>query len=146
MWIVIVVVAILIVIVFCFLRSEKSIMYSFVLEEQKRANRKKEEEYGSEFAPGVNDDTIYFRVTGKNGTKSCIHDSGVKVNHLTLEQKKHIQIPILKTEYNDTKEVSIEEPNLIEYGQQIRNLNKILPIEPSNLIDKGNYFIVTIAL
>jgi len=92
------------------------------------------------FKPGVDHDTIYFRVIDENGVESYIHDSGIKPEMLNGK----VKISVVKKEYNNGNVKNLERPVIIKYGRQIMNLDKTYKIPKDHLKDNKLHYTITI--
>ena len=95
------------------------------------------------FTPGVDHDTIYFRVVDEYGQISYLHDSGVKPGAVARDNGK-FDLDIVKKEYNEGKVQEIGIPRVIKYGQQITDLKHTYQIPSDQVKDKGLYYVVTV--
>lgn len=100
------------------------------------------ETLASHFRPGVDHDTLYFRVTDENGVTSMIHDSGIKPS----ESKKFDHVPffISKREYNEGEEKTIGLPKKLEIGTQIFDLGSTVSVEKHQIVEKSDHYIVNV--
>lgn len=94
------------------------------------------------FKPGVDHNTIYFRVTDSQGQVSYVHDSGV--NPGKAAQDGEFKLNVVKQEYNNGEQRHLQMPVKVEYGQQIANLKHVYNIGPDRVKDKNSYYVLTI--
>lgn len=102
------------------------------------------ETLASHFQPGVDHDTLYFKVTDEVGVTSMIHDSGIKPSELKKSKNSHIPIFISKHEYNEGQEKKVRLPKKIEIGTQIFDLKNVVSVEKHQVSDKGDHYIANI--
>ena len=102
------------------------------------------ETLASHFRPGVDHDTLYFKVTDENGVTSMIHDSGIKPSELKKSTSDRVPIFISKLEYNEAEEKKIGLPKEIKIGTQIFDLKNVVSVEKNKVVDKGDHYIANI--
>lgn len=98
----------------------------------------------SHFRPGVDHDTLYFKVTDEAGVTSMIHDSGIKPSELKKYVHDRVPIFISKNEYNEGEEKKIGLPKEIKIGTQIFDLKNVVPVGRRQVADKGDHYVVNI--
>jgi hypothetical protein len=104
---------------------------------------KKDEEketLATHFTPGVDHDTLYYRITDDKAVVSMIHDSGIKPSKLKGSIEDRIGIPVAKVEYNEGVEKTLSKPVEIWIGTQIFNLKQVFFVEKYE--DKQDHYIV----
>lgn len=102
------------------------------------------ETLASHFQPGVDHDTLYFKVTDEVGVTSMIHDSGIKPSELKKSVYDRVPIFISKHEYNEGEEKKIGLPKEIKIGTQIFDLKNVVSVEKHQVVDKGDHYIANI--
>lgn len=102
------------------------------------------ETLASHFRPGVDHDTLYFKVTDEVGVTSMIHDSGIKPSELKKSIYDRVPIFISKHEYNEGEEKKIGLPKEIKIGTQIFDLKNVVSVEKHQVADKGDHYIANI--
>lgn len=102
------------------------------------------ETLASHFQPGVDHDTLYFKVTDEVGVTSMIHDSGIKPSELKKSNNSHVLIFISKHEYNEGEEKKIGLPKEIKIGTQIFDLKNVVSVKKHQVADKGDHYVANI--
>jgi len=120
------------------------IVLYFLFRGNDDVKNKEKETIGSHFKPGVDHDTLYFRVTDDKGIVSMIHDSGIKPSEQKKSTEDHIEFPVSKIEYNEGKEKILSRPVKIEIGTQIFDLKNVVPIEEYQVSVKLDHYIVMV--
>lgn len=88
------------------------------------------------FKIGKDNDTIYFRITDTDGIISSVHDSGI------LKGQSPLILYVLKEEYTGGKSINLNYPRYIEYGTQIRNLSTKIDLDPKNVKEEEDMYII----
>jgi len=128
----------MIIVILCCLVAAVVLYFLFSGTTAKKNEEK--ETLASHFAPGVDHDTLYYRVTDDKGVVSMIHDSGIKPSKQKGSTEDRIGIPVSKVEYNEGVEKTISKPVEIEIGTQIFNLKQVFFVEKYE--DKQDHYIV----
>lgn len=94
----------------------------------------------SQIPSGIEYDIFYFRITDNSGYISLINTCSIpRIASIVLNFR------IEKTEFNDGKINNLEIPIKINYGKEIKTLDKgydLLPL--TNIIDLDDHYLITV--
>lgn len=132
-----------IIILFSDEKSRREHLHNFFKDSINDSN-KNESTIENYFKPGVDHNTIYFRIIDENGQISYVHDSGIDPS--IVKEKGSFKLNVVKKEYNDGKVQILGLPVKVNYGRQIFNLNNTYKVLPNQVKDEDLYYTIDLKL